>query len=136
MNFIVLDANSGNSHPPGKAARVATLEIPSAPARRSREGRKSSLQRDFRGGDERASKLGAYSPADSESLIPGYANWIGAEGDFPGEPNNLFQENYLIWNHASTALGVNGRVGLWNDQMNNSPRCGAIVAGYLVEYGE
>ncbi len=70
MNFIVLDANSGNSHPPDKAARVATLEIPSAPSRRNREGRKSSLQRDFRGGDERASKLGAYSLANSTQPFP------------------------------------------------------------------
>ena len=65
-----------------------------------------------------------------------YANWIGADGSFAGEPNNLFEENYLIWNHASTALGVNGRVGLWNDQMANSPRDGDVVAGFFVEYGQ
>jgi serine/threonine protein kinase len=65
-----------------------------------------------------------------------YANWIGHDGGFRGEPNNLFQENYLIWNHAANAQGVKGQVGLWNDQMNNSPREGDIVSGYLVEYGE
>ncbi len=65
-----------------------------------------------------------------------YSNWIPPDGDFLGEPNNLFDEDFLIWNHDGSAEGVRGRFGLWNDQMNSSPRKGDIVAGYLVEYGD